>query len=227
MNFPKLRLGHLWSQSNLKHKDIFSEISGHDDIKWLLNSAISSEEPVHILLVGKPGLAKTAFLEAIEREYEDSYMALGSGMTGAGMVQYCFEHQPRYLLVDEIETLKQSDQAALLSLMQSGVLIETKVKSTRSIRFKCSVFATSNDTKRLRAPLLSRFAVINIPEYDKEQFISFTKDRLGDNPLAEYIAEQVWVTSKQPNIRDCVRLGSLCQTEQDVLRMLRMTSGGP
>lgn len=100
------------------------------------------------------------------------------------MINACFEHRPRYLLVDEIEDLKQSDQAALLSLMQSGGLVETKVSRTRRIEFKCSVIATCNETKRLRAPLLSRFAIIKIPEYDKEQFISVTKDRLGDNPLA-------------------------------------------
>jgi len=34
--------------------------------------------------------------------------------------------------------------------------------------------ATCNDTKRLKAPFLSRFAVINLPEYDKEQFVSVT-----------------------------------------------------
>ena len=34
--------------------------------------------------------------------------------------------------------------------------------------------ATCNDTKRLKAPLLSRFAVINLHEYDKEQFVRVT-----------------------------------------------------
>jgi Cdc6-like AAA superfamily ATPase len=65
----------LFSRLNLKHqfKHNFSKISGHEDIKWLLISPLNSEQPVHILLVGKPGLGKTQFLEAIEREYENSY----------------------------------------------------------------------------------------------------------------------------------------------------------
>ena len=71
------------------------------------------------MLVGKQGLGKTQFLEAIEKEYGNSYMALGSGSTAAGMINMCFERKPRFLLVDEIEDLKQSDQAALLSLMQT------------------------------------------------------------------------------------------------------------
>lgn len=218
--FSRLNLKHLF-----KHKDIFSEISGHEDVKWLLTSALNSEQPVHILLVGKPGLGKTQFLEAIEREYENSYMALGSGSTAAGMINACFERKPRFLLMDEIEDLKQSDQAALLSLMQSGVLVETKVSKTRRVKFKCSVIATCNSIQKLRKPLLSRFAVINIPEYDKDQFINVAKDRLGNNPLAQYIAEEVW-NSKNPNIRDCVRIAAISETEQDVLRYLRVLGAG-
>jgi DNA replicative helicase MCM subunit Mcm2 (Cdc46/Mcm family) len=50
-----------------KHKDIFYEISGHEDVKWVLISALNSEQPVHILLVGKPGLGKTQFLEGYRK----------------------------------------------------------------------------------------------------------------------------------------------------------------
>jgi ATP-dependent Lon protease len=95
------------------------------------------------------------------------------------------------------------------------------VSKTRRIDFKCSVFATCNNTKKLRAPLLSRFAVIEMQSYTEEEFKSITHDILKDNPLAEYIAEQVWST-KNPNIRDCVRIASLAKTEQDVLRILRV-----
>ena len=83
------------------------------------------------MLVGPPGVGKTQFLKAIEKHYkEDSYFALASGSTGAGMINQCFETQPRFLLLDEIEDLRQSDQATLLSLLQDGVLVETKVSKT-------------------------------------------------------------------------------------------------
>jgi hypothetical protein len=50
---------------------------------------------------------------------------------------------------------------------------------------------------------------------------------LKGNDLTEYIAEQVYASSDKPNIRDCVRLATLCQTEQNVLRMMRiLTSCG-
>jgi MoxR-like ATPase len=66
-----------------KKKELFGGISGYDDVKWMLEKAINNEEPVHILLVGSPGVGKTRFLKAIEKEYPDlSYFALASGSTG-------------------------------------------------------------------------------------------------------------------------------------------------
>ena len=129
---------------------------------------------------------------------------------------------PRFLLVDEIEDLKQSDQTTLLSLLQDGRLVETKVSKTRRLEFTCSVFATYNDTKKLKERLLSRFAVIEVEPYKTlEAFKKVTLDVLKGHPLSEYIAEQVWSTAN-PNIRDCARLALLSQTEQDVLRIMRI-----
>jgi Holliday junction resolvasome RuvABC ATP-dependent DNA helicase subunit len=42
-----------------KRQDIFKGISGHDEIKWMLDKAINNEDPIHILLVGPPALGKT------------------------------------------------------------------------------------------------------------------------------------------------------------------------
>lgn len=52
-----------------------------------------------------------------------------------------------------------------------GDLVETKVSKTRRIDFTCSVIMTCNETKRLRKPLLSRFAVIEFKVYESlEEF---------------------------------------------------------
>jgi holliday junction DNA helicase RuvB len=45
-----------------KRRQLFSDICGYEDIKWTLQKAIENEDPVHILLVGPPGLGKTRFL---------------------------------------------------------------------------------------------------------------------------------------------------------------------
>jgi holliday junction DNA helicase RuvB len=205
-------------------KDTFADISGHDDVKWAFDRALSSPDPIHILLKGPVGTGKTRFIKAIEKRYPElSYFALGSGATGAGMINQCFEIQPRFLLIDEIEDLRQSDQASLLSLMQDGVLTETKVSKTRRIELKCSVFATCNQLKRLRQPLLSRFMVIEIQPYSFEEFKRVTMD-VVKHPLSAYIADQVWNSSDRPNIRDCVRIATISKCEQDVLRALRLMS---
>ena len=82
------------------------------------------------------------------------------------MINHCFENPPRFLLIDEIEDMKDPDQEALLSLLQDGCLVEKKVSKTRRIDFTCSVIATCNETKVLRKPLLSRFAIIEFKAYE-------------------------------------------------------------
>ena len=118
----------------LQKRGLFDDISGHDSIKWVFNQALRADHPVHLLLVGKPGGGKTRFLKAIENRFpSQSYFALASGASGAGMVQKLFDKQPKYLLIDEIEHMKRSDIAVLQSLMQDGDLIETKKINTRSM----------------------------------------------------------------------------------------------
>lgn len=72
-----------------KKQELF-EISGYEDVKWILEKGINNEDPIHILIVGPPGLGKT--LKATEKEYPDlSYFALASGSTGADMINHCFD----------------------------------------------------------------------------------------------------------------------------------------
>lgn len=195
-------LNRLRSFTTFKKKDTFEEISGYEDEKWMLTQILNSEEPSHVLLVGPSGIGKTRFLKAIEKAYPDlSYFALSSGATGAGMINRCFENPPRFLLIDEIEDMRKSDQTTLLSLMQDGVLVETKVSKTRRLDFTCSVIATSNDTKKLKTPLLSRFAVIEMKGYETfEEFRNVALDVLKDCPLVDYIVTEVYNSSKNPGL---------------------------
>ena len=135
----------LWMDARLKkmfrisqllgfsRKDTFADIKGRDDVKWAFDRALSSPDPIHILLKGPVGTGKTRFIKPIEKRYPElSYFALGSGATGAGMINQCFEIQPRFLLIDEIEDLRQSDQASLLSrqpLLSRFMVIEIQAYS--------------------------------------------------------------------------------------------------
>jgi Holliday junction DNA helicase RuvB len=91
--------------------------------------------------------------------------------------------QPKYLFVDEIEHLKPEYQSTLLSLMETGILTHTMHSNVRYTLLKTWVFATSNGTKKLLEPLLSRFRIIYLNKYRFSQFYEIAV-KLLDEGLA-------------------------------------------
>ncbi|MEM2139746.1 hypothetical protein [Nitrososphaera sp.] len=198
---------------------LFESIVGYDDVKRLFKMSLASERPVHILLVGPPASAKTLFmLECMK--LERSFFTLGSHSTKSGMIDYLFEKRPRYLVVDEIEHMPAKDQTALLSLMETGILAETKFQKTRNTQLKTWVFATSNGTERMLTPLLSRFMVLHFKPYSFGSFSEVCTHILGRDgvpaEVAGAIADAVWNRLKSRDIRDCIKLGRLAKSKEDV-----------
>jgi MoxR-like ATPase len=128
--------------------------------------------------------------------------------------------QPKYLLVDEIEHLKPEYQTTLLSLMENGILTQTMYSEVRHTHLKIWIFATSNGTKKLSQPLLSRFRVMYLNEYEFSQFYEIAVKKLLveglDKKAAHEIAISVWEQLLNPNIRNCVQIGRLVKNERDV-----------
>lgn len=204
---------------NLKAEPLFESIIGYEDIKKLFQMSLASEKPVHILLVGPPASAKTLFmLECLK--LDRSYFTLGSHSTKSGMIDYLFDKRPRYLIIDEIEHMPMKDQTALLSLMETGIIAETKFQKTRNTHLKSWVFATSNGTERMLTPLLSRFVVLHFKQYSIRSFQEVSAhilSREGIQPeVASAIAEAVWTKLKSKDIRDCIKIGRLAKTKEDV-----------
>lgn len=198
---------------------LFDSIVGYEDVKRLFNLSLSSEKPVHILLVGPPASAKTLFmLECMK--LERSYFTLGSHSTKSGMIDYLFEKRPRYLIVDEIEHMPMKDQTALLSLMEAGIVAETKYQRTRNTQLKTWVFATSNGIERMLTPLLSRFVVLHFRQYSFGSFGEVCAHILSKEGVAPdvsaAIAQAVWTKLKSKDIRDCIKLGRLAKSVSDV-----------
>jgi replication-associated recombination protein RarA len=205
--------------TNIKPEPLFESIVGYSDIKKLFQMSLSSDKPVHILLVGPPASAKTLFmLECMK--LERSYFTLGTHSTKAGMIDYLFDKRPRYLIVDEIEHMPIKDQTALLSLMETGIIAETKFQKTRNTHLKTWVFATSNATDRMLTPLLSRFIVLRFKQYTFGAFQEVSTQILGREgvqpDVASAIAGAVWTILKSKDIRDCIKLGRLAKTKEDV-----------
>jgi MoxR-like ATPase len=177
---------------------------------------------VHILLVGPPGQAKTLFLKRILETFGDkkAFFTVGGNASKSGLIDVLFGMQPKYILIDEIEHLKPEYQTTLLSLMETGILTQTMHSKVRYIHLKTWVFATSNGTKKLSEPLLSRFRVIYLNEYSFSQFYEISIKRLLaeglDKKAADEIAKSVWEQLPNPNIRNCVQIGRLVKNEPDI-----------
>ncbi|HEY6884983.1 MAG TPA: AAA family ATPase [Nitrososphaeraceae archaeon] len=197
---------------------LFNEIIGYDHIKRLFRMALDSESAVHILLEGPPASAKTMFLTSLMHRLKNSYFADGGSSSKAGMMDYLLTNKPRYLLVDEIDKMTPKDQVFLLNLMETGIVSETKYGRTRSAEMKTSVFATCNNINKLSSPLQSRFFIVELEPYTCEQFCQITKQLLSHHNVEEgvtdLIADAVW--NKSQDIRDCIRIGKLARSVEDV-----------
>src|SRR5688572_23539479 len=110
------------------------------------------------------------FLMEIMRHEKASYFVVGSNTTKAGLVNQLFERRPKFLLIDELEKMSMKDQNALLHLMETGIISETKINKTREMELTSWVFATANSCEKIIKPLLSRFAILEMPEYTFEEF---------------------------------------------------------
>jgi len=200
----------------------FSNIVGYSDVKKLLLKSIVSKEPVNILLTGPPSSCKTIFLLEILDTMEGTYFMDATSITSAGMIDYLFEHDTKYLLIDEIDKMKAKDQAALLNAMETGIICETKLNGkTRQKRMKLWIFATSNDVDRLSKALRSRFMELHLKEYAYEEFMDIVRKLLRkryrmDENISEKIAYAVWNVMDSKDLRDAIQIAKLTKTSSDV-----------
>jgi Holliday junction DNA helicase RuvB len=154
----------------------------------------------------------------------DSYFTDGSNTTKSGMVDYLFENKPKYLLIDEIDRMPGKDQTFLLNLMETGILTETKHKKTRTAtNVKTWVFATSNNAEKIIVPLKSRFFIVKLEPYTYEQFYHVAVQLLTQSQqhkvkeeIAKAAADAVWNKMNTANLRDCVKIGRMAKTIEDV-----------
>jgi Holliday junction DNA helicase RuvB len=194
--------------------DLFSIIVGHDDVKEVINRSLQSENPVHILLHGSIASAKTMFLEELAR-LPKSRFVVGSSLTKAGLIEVLFEDKPRFLIIDELDKIDTEDNlAALLSLMERGMVTETKYRRHRSLTLKTTVFASANRLERIPAELLSRFLKLYFRDYTPQEFIEVTVDVLTKREklspqVAFHIGEKVLRELGSKDVRDCVKISRL------------------
>jgi len=88
--------------------------------------------------------------------------------------------------------------SVLLSLMETGDVLETKYRRHGGVRLDTIVIGALNTSKGLPPELLSRFEFhLYFPKYTKDEFISTCQKYLSlreniTSELARYIGETVW-----------------------------------
>lgn len=204
--------------------DLFSRIVGLEDIKTILCYAIEAKERVGVLLQGPPASAKTLFLMELAR-LPDSLYVLAQTMSGPGLALALRVHEPRFLLIDEIDRLDPGDVGVLNSLLATGWVVETKVGKALPIQFSTRVFAAGIRPERLPQDLLSRFIRLRFAAYTREQFEEICRTILPeegcDGETAGYIAREVWAIHREgADIRQCVQVARLAQGDRSRVEVI-------
>ncbi|MFL6346270.1 MAG: AAA family ATPase, partial [Nitrososphaeraceae archaeon] len=175
---------------------VFSNIEALDDVKEMMLRALESTERAHTLLTGPPASAKSLFMLQIEKYMSSKvYFAEGAATTRAGIQKFIAENPHKeIIIIDEIDKMSIKDQEGLLTMMERGEFVSTKVRNTKTVKANMAIFATSNGTERLSKPLFSRFTVFEIPEYSYEEFEAISVriiKKLPQNAVIQ-IACSVW-----------------------------------
>ena len=201
----------------------FSDIHLYDDLKQLLSKMLVSKESVHCVLVGPPASGKTMFLLAIQKNMKDAFFIDATNASGPGIVDKLFAYpRTKLILIDEIEKMTKRDQNMLLNLLETGMLVSTKVRKTQEMEFRgIKLFATSNDIELLSKPLRSRLMEFHLPEYDFGEFREIVvklaaKGYRINREIADRIALVVWYEMGTKDVRDALQLAMLVTSIEDV-----------
>jgi len=209
--------------------DLFSVVTGHQDKKDILFRSLKAERPVHLLFWGTVASAKTLILEELSR-LPHSHFILGSSLTKAGIFDVLFNERPRYLILDELDKIDDTENlSSLLSLMHKGYITETKYRRHRTLRLKTWVYASANDISRLPKELLSRFVLLRFRDYTDEEFYEVVVNVLKEQEsmpenLSLYIAEKVLRELNSRDVRDAVKVGRLLKerTKEEVNKIVEI-----
>ena len=104
--------------------------------------AVESSERVHTLLTGRPASAKSLFMLQIEKYLSSKvYFAEGSATSKAGLQRFIAENPHKeIIIIDEIDKMAMKDQEGLLTMMERGEFVSTKVRNTKTVKANTVIF---------------------------------------------------------------------------------------
>jgi len=110
--------------------------------------------------------------------------------------------------------------------METGIISETKINKTRQMELTSWVFATANSCEKIIQPLLSRFAILEVPEYTFDEFTDIAISRLSKENIEEcnarVIAEKIWYELGSRDIRDVIKVARLASSIEEIPFVVRM-----
>lgn len=202
--------------------DLFDTIHGYADVKRFLALTLARPRPVHTLLLGAVGTAKTIILEELRRLPRSCY-ADGGIATKAGIIEYLLAEEPRYLIIDQVDHLAAQDQQALLGVMATGRVARLKYRQHQDESRLVWVFASANRPRRLSPALMDRFQVFHFEAYSPQEYERVVRHFLVkrercDPEIAGYIARALAPQTR--SVRVAQRLARLASSEQEVDELL-------
>lgn len=201
--------------------NLLDMVIGFDDMKDTIMRSLKSVKPVHFIFIGPPSSAKSILLLCLD-QIPGSQMVLGGSLTKVGLRELLLDTRPPVLLIDEIEKVENiKTLSVLLSLMATGIVIDTKSGVHRRDVMNTRVFACCNSRHGLSGELLSRFAQFVLRPYTGDEFknivVNVLTAREGKTPdMAGYIADKVYGVMGSRDVRDALRVARLSNTTDDV-----------
>lgn len=194
-------------------EQLFDEVIGYDDVKWLLERGLTTDSITNFLMVGPPGSAKTVFLLSIRDHIGDAAFITAQS-TGPGFTDKLFEDKPKFMLIDELDDMDGTHQEALSSYTETGIVSETKHEKDRELKINTKTLASANVLSDIENHIKDRFTVLKFDAYTRDEFIEVCENVLPmkedcDEEEANEIAKAVWEMDEQGNVRKAIQIARL------------------
>ena len=207
---------------------LFDDVVGHVDKRKWFRKTLEADNPVHHLLVGKPGTGKSTILDDI-LDLPGAEMVVGAGRqsTAAGVTEVLTERQPDILVVEEIEKMRKSDAEALLTLCGNGYVKTSKSGSNQKVELDTKVFASANVKSKVSPEsLVSRLMVWEFEEYSLEEYedvcVGTLPEKCGvGEEVAKEIANVIYEEMGTTDPREAERVASLISDEEDIRPLVK------
>lgn len=227
-----MRQMHDFPSENELPDDLFDDVVGYDDVKWLLKRGITTDKITNFLLVGPTGSAKTVFLMCINEHLTNSEFVSGNPTSGPGVLDVMFTETPQYMLIDEMDDMEAGVQKVLTQYTETGIIDETKVGKNRKLKTNTKTFASANTTDSIIDQIEDRFLDLHFEPYSRDEYIEVCEHILPrkegtTEEEASEIAKSLWEAEEEGDVRRAIQVARLSRGDpKKVIEVLDDYSAG-